>query len=399
MNRLRFLSILIILPLLVFHFSNKFTTSNLSSKEKLAKDLKTDPDKLYQWSINNEAPFKHRILFKEVVLNSYYLLSKKDNSFRFFYTYKAWSAVFYCLTILSFYAFLKILGFKKRFAYYGCFFMLFSTPFLVAYAPPIHTREDILGYLILLLGLICTVKRKPLQVLLLSVLGFLCRETLLILPLFYFFFAKEEKSWIRFGLPLLSISLYLIYRIVSGLEAYDSTFGLRWNLENLEQVLGFSFLSFGFLWLPYFHSLIRWKQIMNNDNQAVDFFLKSSPFILLLILVTTFLGGIFNEIRLLFLAFPWVITVCLNYYSRFFCEFIASFKKGSYSIFVFSSLIFFIIIGFLLINNINKFIAPSKYGISYQLWTTFTMIHLFLTIILLPIHIIIERTISMNEIR
>jgi len=399
MNRFRYLAVLLILSLLVFHFTNKLLPSNLKNKERLARDLKTTPTNLYQWSINDKAPFKYRILFKEVVLNSYHLLGDTDDSSSFFNTYKTWSAIFYGVAIITYFMFLELVGFKKELAFSGCLFMLLSTPYLIAYVPPIHTREDILGYLILLLGLICTVKRKPLFVLLLSVVGFLCRETLLILPLFYFFFSAQEKIWVRYGLPVLVTLAFVGYRITNGVEIYDASQGLQWNLTNPVQVIGFLFLSFGFLWLPYLHSILRWNQMVDNKQETISFFLKSSPFVLLLVLITTFLGGIFNEIRLLFLAFPWIITTTLNFYNQYSSEFASSFRNRYYTIFVLGSLIFFVIIGFFIINNINKYIVPSKYGISYELWATFTFIHLYLATISLPIHIKIERTIAMNKIR
>ncbi len=397
MNRFIYIAVLLILSLLVFYFTNKLLPSNLSNKERLGKDLKTSPANLYLWKINDEAPFKYRILFKEVVLNSYNLLGNKEDSSSFFITYKIWSGIFYSLAVITYFIFLQILGFKTNLAFSGCLLMLFSTPYLVAYVPPIHTREDILGYLILLLGLIFIIKKKTFWVLLLSIVGFLCRETLLILPLVYFFFSAQEKYWIRYGLPLLTITTYLVYRIISGVETYDAKQGLLWNLSNPAQVIGFLFLSFGFLWLPFLHCIRRWNSSTDANQETTNLFLKSSLFVVVLVLITTFLGGIFNEIRLLFLAFPWVITVSLNYYRQYSSEFTSRIKKGSYIIFIFGSLIFFIIIAFFTILNINKFIVPSKYGISYQLWAALTFIHLYLVTISLPVHLKIDHALAINK--
>src|SRR5438045_6857669 len=85
--------------------------------------------------------------------------------------------------------------------------------------------------------------------------GALCRETLLILPLINFLYARSSFV-LRTLTGALSVGTWLIMRWLVGFESYDVIgIGLRFNLENPFQTAAFALMSFNMLWVIFFLSL------------------------------------------------------------------------------------------------------------------------------------------------
>ncbi len=120
---------------------------------------------------------------------------------------------------------------------------------------------------------------------------------------------------------------------------------MQWNLSHLDQVVGFSFLTFSVLWIPFFismHGIYRVKKV--TVPSAMQFIYTSAPAVLSLVIVTTFLGGIFNEIRLLFIFSPSMISIALDYFNRNWIEIKTVMQWKPYQIFVVMLIIGFIFI-------------------------------------------------------
>src|SRR5690606_36717506 len=151
-------------------------------------------------------------------------------------------------------------------------------------------------------------------ILIFAFLGVLCRETLLIIPFLYFFFSKTTLLK-RFLVAIISFSTFLAVRYFAGYKSYDVfELGLYYNIGNILETLGFTFLVFSFMWPLFLHQL--WIQIKNGEKKSnfpMAFLKKSALPVFALVFLTTLVGGRINELRLLFLLFPWVIALFLFY--------------------------------------------------------------------------------------
>src|SRR5690606_40721261 len=116
-------------------------------------------------------------------------------------------------------------------------------------------------------------------------LGVLCRETLLLLPLLYFFWGKN--TWVnRFIMAGIPGILWLSLRLIMGHDEYDVWLGLKWNLDNPEQVVGFLFITFSVCWLPFLFNVIGFSKGNTVNDVNRRFFFRTAWFSLSVILVT-----------------------------------------------------------------------------------------------------------------
>lgn len=286
--------------------------STLSDVIHLGQELLAKEGILATWTLGDAAPFKYRVLFTWIIKGTHRLFFDYTNNTGFYYTFVFWSFIFSTATGIALYYFLKAVQFKEKYAFVGCIMFYLSAPVIFAYIRPVHIREDFLGYLILILGLTYIIKNKSTGVLILSILGVFCRETLLIIPFIYLFFTKE-KLLKRFIIALIPVALHLLIRLVIGYETYKILeLGLMYNIRNFNQTLLFFYFTFGILWIPFFIDLFRQKSNKKNYlNNSLQLLHKSAPWVFILIFLSTFIGGRISEIRLLFLLFPWVISFSL----------------------------------------------------------------------------------------
>jgi hypothetical protein len=375
--------VLIVVSCITFFVSNNLLDGTLKNTGNLSGEIKSPPDSLYRWNIRNEAPFKYRILHRIIVSGSYQALSQqRDNNLLFFKVYQTYAWLFHTGAILLFYYFLLLLG-LKNYSLAGAILFALLPPMLLAYNVPVHTREDTLAYCILLAGLIAILKNQLGWVLILSVIGVLCRETLLFIPLIYLLYDRQQKLLMRVFVIVVSLASFGFLRWYFGLNPYDFAEGFNWNVRHPDQVIGFLYISFGFLWVPFIISLLR-----NTEKPAsIQFIHRSGWGALAIILVTTFLGGIFNEIRLLYLLAPWIITLSLNYCNEIKDDFNAIFSSKKYLVFVGVSGVITVGICLLILAYQESFLHSSKYGISYPKWIIATCVQVFLTIITCPLFV------------
>jgi hypothetical protein len=376
---LKDLCLLLFVASFVFYFGNSILDGSLHRPENLSGELKSPPDSLYQWNIGEEAPFKYRLLHRAMVLGTYHVLSAEPDNATFLTVYRTYAFGFHVLAVLSFYLLLRYLCLGAG-AFWGAFIFSVLPPFFMAYSVPVHTREDTLAYTLLSLGLLAMLSGRVWWMVLIFALGALCRETLLLLPLVNLLFNRPMGIAKRAAIFAVSIGIFGGVRWAVGMEVYNYWEGLKWNLGNGFQVIGFLYLTFGFLWLPF----IAWmyKSIYHTENTAIIH--KSSMTVLLVILTTTFLGGIFNEIRLLYLLAPWVITGAIQFFQGNRERIRLLTRSRPYL--VFASIIFAVaaVSTLYLINGIQGWIE-SNYDIPYAPWITLAGIHGYLSIVTLPL--------------
>jgi len=153
-------------------------------------------------------------------------------------------------------------------------------------------------------------------------------------------------------------------------------------------VLFFGFVAFGAAWMPTLFRL--YLKNRNNDfqiHQIKNTIIEKSWFTALsLTLVTTFIGGIFNEIRLLYLYSPWAVVLMITWYANSKADLLAYWRSRLFGLtfFTASATLTF---GFLYVLPIAKEIADeSAYKIPYQAWLMVGFLHLFLATIHLPFY-------------
>jgi hypothetical protein len=162
---------------------------------------------------------------------------------------------------------------------------------------------------------------------------------------------------------------------VTWFQPYDFLEGFKWNNENAVQVVGFLILSFNVLWVPFLAHLIKPSLFKGPENRLQDFILRSSPMAFIVIIGTTYLFGIFNEIRLLYLLSPWVITAALNWTINYEAQIKAQVVKSTSIIFGVMVFVAAAIAVYFVLRFQNKLLVPGKYEIPYSIWIIFSGVY------------------------
>jgi hypothetical protein len=362
-----------------FYFSNFWLSGTLNSKYKLGAELKSPPDSLYKWTIATQAPFKYRVLHRAIVSTSYNLvISENENNDTFLFIYRSEAFIFHCLGILLFYFFLIKINLSDT-ALIGAIVFALLPPLLLAYNMPVHTREDTMAYCILILGLLAIIKNSSFQILLFAFLGVICRETLLLIPFINLFYNNKQNIFTRLLITSFAFITFIGLRFYLGIERYDYWEGLRWNLNNIEQIIAFGFLSFGFLWIIFIWSFFDKKDVPYSD--AIIY--RSRIAVFLLVIATTLIGGIFNEIRLMYLLAPWIIPIGLQFYKTHRVAIVNSIKSKGFQIYGVVLFILFVV-GTAYIQSIVAKNFISRYDISYSTWVVVASVQGYLSILCMP---------------
>lgn len=378
-----YLGLIVVIAAVQFFVSNHTFRGYLRSEVFLGKELKTHRDSLYQYKLVAEAPFKYRLLFPSIVKGTYAVLYASDDALGFYQVYKGWSLFFYVTAAVACFFFLSVVGFQQSWAFAGALIFLWLPPVLLAYSLPVHTREDMLAYTLMFAGLSCLVQQRWWWMLAVALLGALCRETLLLLPLMYFLFGRDPQWWRRFLIAGLPVALWLSIRVGMPHQPYDTWEGLRWNLNNPEQVVGFLFITFNVLWLA-FAVYVRKLKRYQHAPEPLGFFYRSAWAALLIILITTFVGGIYNEIRLLYLFAPWMIVIALTVY-REYAGVIAEVRQHRAYVLYTRLVTVGSVIGLgLLLKYQEKIITPGRYAVPYYLWITVSVVYIMLLLWAVP---------------
>jgi len=357
----------------------------MRSPENLAREVKSPVDSIYVYKIASQAPFKYRLLFPAVVKGTYATIFDTPSPSGFYHVYRSWSWIFYITSAIAMFYMLRRVGFPLAYSLAGTITFLLLPAMLFAFSLPVHTREDTLAYTLLFLGLAFLLDDRKTAFLVVSLLGAITRETLLILPLLYFFFSKDG-SWVRrFFIAGLPGILWISLRFIMGQEKYDFWEGLRWNLDNPEQVIGFVFVTFNVCWVPFLLHLIFYKQSLEVEPVNLRFFYRTSLFTLAVILLTTFVGGIYNEIRLLNLFCPWIIVIFVDFLWKNMETIRAGLQVKFYWIYAIIACGFCAAVLYVISKYSERIIIPGKYNVPYDQWIVITVVYAFLLLLFLPL--------------
>ncbi|MGM0581501.1 MAG: hypothetical protein ACQETL_12515 [Bacteroidota bacterium] len=350
----------------------------IQNKKTLAKELQSTSTSLSDWELSKKPPFKYRMLFPLVVETvSKIIPGDASENHKFYWSYWVLSWLFFISTSCMFYlVLLKVLQ-SEFMALLGVFLHLSMAPIFFAYTLPVHTREDQMGFLFLLSAIYFLYNKNYVLYLIIACFGVLVRETLLLLPFFILLFAKLPliRKLILSAVPLM---IWLTYRLLIGTEEYNFWQGLDWNLSNPVQLLFFSFLTFSYLWPHLFFSY----KIKQDQYDVIGLFSNKAVFLAVsIIFLTTFFFGIFNEIRLLYLIFPWVIISSLRVIEMH-KEVWIHFLKNNYVLIAIILMILLVIILVPSISEISqKALGNNKYGVPYGLWAISFLIYLIPTVL------------------
>jgi hypothetical protein len=380
-----------IFPLLIiliaaaeFFISNETLKGYLRSEIFLAREIKTPPQSLHEYRIAEEPPFKYRLIFPALVRGTHDVFFDDGDNSGFFQIYRFWSLFFFVTSCCAFYWLMLKAGFNEVLSLAGTLIYLIMPPMIMAYTLPVHTREDALGYTLFFLGLGFLIGQRRWEFLIVSVLGVVTRETLLLLPLLYLIYGKDESISRKVLITLMPILLWLAIRFAGGPAEYDVWLGLRWNLDNPEQVIGFTFITFNFLWASFFLHYLIYKRNLHYITGDMRFFYRSSLLVLIVLLTTTFLGGIFNEIRLLNLFAPWMIIFFLDCFRNYQKEIRNTLGTKNYKLFALGSLLVCAIMLYFALLYREDLIAPGKYAVPYDQWIIFTVCYTFILLLIVP---------------
>ncbi len=377
--------IVIAIAMLFFGVSAFVLKGSLNDKAALALEINAPAEALYDYNISRKIPFKHRILFPAIVKSSYNALSDSENSQLFYNVYVFWSCFFYVGAAFSFFILLKVLAFNTLYCWLGLFLFLISPAMLAAYVYPVHTREDMLAYLLVNLCLICILKNQFRGFFLFSILGVLCRETLLLFPLLYFLCVDFRKG---IYVLLSCLVVFLILRFGMGEIKYKMLeLGLIYNLRGIGQAIGFLFLVFSFMWIPFLFDIYKtYKSGSRLPAEPTTFLRKSSLLAFLLVFVSTFIGGRFNEIRLMFILFPWIISIFLYYVMIHENQLLKAMKRRVFILYAIAGSLFFVVMGMVLENNLHLFFDDPNFKFPHSQWLVLSCIYFYMCFLCIPFY-------------
>lgn len=387
-NTFNIIIILLMISLGFFIISGFIFKGSLNSPATLTNEILSPAEALYEYNITDQEPFKFRILFSSLVKITYDIFSEPQNNQNFYRIYVFWSGFFYISAALSFYWLLMVVGFHRSYAFIGTMLFLISPAIIYAFSLPVHTREDMLAYTILNIGLICIFKNNYIGILILTILGVLCRETLLLLPLMFLLYGSASITY-RTGVFLLGCAVFFVIRTVLGNEGYDPIgLGLMYNLENKLEVVGFSFLVFSYMWPVLFLDIyyINTRAKKTHDRSPITLLRKSSLLVLVLVFAATIIGGRVNEIRLLFILFPWIIVIFLFYLEHEIRPLIKNAITNEYKIYAILISIPCIVLYIVAYYNIHLFLE-GVHDVPYVQWITITCIYLYVFFLFVPLYL------------
>src|SRR5690606_23494250 len=122
-----------------------------------------------------------------------------------------------------------------------------------------------------------------------------------------------------------------------------------------------------------------WIQIKNGEKKSnfpMAFLKKSALPVFALVFFTTLVGGRINELRLLFLLFPWVIALFLFYVQQSEQIIRETLNRSGYKIYLLICVIILIPIYIVVTGRINEF-TDGIYEVPYGQWIFLTCLYLF----------------------
>jgi hypothetical protein len=318
---------------------------SIASREALSNELtivRSQPEPHYA-----QAPFKYRVLFRLVVdalaraaalvslpgepPEASSLVKVSALAPPSWALYASWLSVS-LLCLLSVPLLLRLmlrqLGFSDADALQGAVLWLLLPPAYFAYIFPVHTRDDMLAQVFLILGLIGILADRYWMVVACTVLGVLTRETVMVLPLSSLFWPRFPWGQ-RFAVVAAGACTLGAVRLALGWESYPAlAWGLGYNAGHPLEAAAGVWLVFSWLWYPAVRGMLEGirRSVPYAGTGQGDALSKSADaeiaarraFIAfsaipasLVLLGSQVLFARLREIRISFLLAPWVIAAAL----------------------------------------------------------------------------------------
>lgn len=265
-----------------------------------------------EWSLLGEglqSPYASRMLFRFFLVGLVRLFNL--HSVGIWLVFTSLNFIFSLLLTYSLFYFSRsVFRLRVSGAFLASFFYLISFTHIFAFEFPTWVFEDILGYVFLINGIVALSKRHYWLFQLCIVGGILTRENLLIL-LVAFWLYDNSKLRTKLAMTVPAILAFLIPRLLCGSGLYNPLdAGSIRNFQYPIESCGFLFATFGSMWIV---APIAWR----NCSRFQDTLLSSNmcKMIILIIFLSTIIGGRLRETRLMFLAFPWIIIPSADYLS------------------------------------------------------------------------------------
>lgn len=279
----------------------------LESEGTLARELHSVEGA--PWGMGELEPYRYRPLFRAVVLATWRLLGADDGAF--YGVFVTFGALALLGAVWAFDALLQALGFTPRQAMLGGAAFLLGFPVLFAYDIPIQTREDLLGYAWIALGLLAVTKERLGALTVIAAVAPAIRETCLLGVLPYAL--VSTRPWRERVTPFVAGAFgLLLVRIVQtppGGSTYDYVgVSTAPTLQYPGEALLYLFATFGALWLA---AGLRLADPAPPRHPLL------APRVALLALaavaLTGWTMGMVREARITYVLFPFVIPLALDF--------------------------------------------------------------------------------------
>ena len=300
-------------------------TGAIASKHDLAVELHATKEAPGAWPMGAEAPYRYRWLFRELVLGAERLSPSFQTEEGFYRLFVFCSGLSLLLSCLAFDLLLRRLGFDERLATLGVVLYLAGFPILFAYDMPIHTREDLLENSVFCLALVAVVADRPVATVLLVCLAANVREMGLLAAVPFWFCSRRPRS-VRLGVVAAATVGALLVTSIRELAPRIPWFLDRtvWHPEGYQTTLSapfegtlYAFVCFGALWFAAFFGARRRRERLGPEASARDLLgFPQAPLCVFLALASSVALGQVREVRTVYLAFPWVVPLALEYFRQ-----------------------------------------------------------------------------------
>jgi hypothetical protein len=289
------------------------------------------------WNAANsyEAFRDSRFLFKTIQYLTWAGALRSDSPEVYYQLYLVLVSLTTFLAAFCYYSLLeKVFRVPPGYALTGALLFLFSFPVALGFdqtATVYMKGEDLLSYLLVVLGIWAILRRQPLLFAVLSVLGAITKEnTLLLVPAFLLF--SPEKVWTRLlwclpG-PAAAVGIRLVLRWAAASNGGNVAGGLfvGWAARDVNPFVGFTenmarpmetlgclFVVFGVLWFLGSQAYFTRLRTLPTAEQAAPyrFLRRTTPLAVLLVLLVALTVSWVRENRTIFILFPWIITLAV----------------------------------------------------------------------------------------
>ncbi len=257
-------------------------------------------------------PFSIRYLiaYPLLFLNNYFSLPVRESFFVIQYTLAF-------MLGLAFYRFLRILEFNIRWSNIGVFLLIIAYPIFCAHFEPVHTFDDILAYLFILISFSYILMRKICLGAIFFLLSCFAREqSLIFFPIFLLvviWFIKDKSFSKKLIYVFTPLVIYLIFYWIVWEPSNPERFQLIiYNFENFlrarDSIYSF-FISFGFIWMASF--VFLWRLLKTKKTQISNFIFWGTILSVPSTIALTFFLTLARETRIFFPPFIFLIPLAL----------------------------------------------------------------------------------------